>query len=164
MGWATGWATGLAHRVPIGIKTSPRPDPLGQWATHGLGRPLARWAVGFLGRVVGRELFDDPYNNGFEIIICYCFISHSMQPIMKPSNAQRLLSLPNLKFPLQNSSKEDKVVIFDMDNTFTIMPSISPLVALGWPMPLRNHIIIYNKSWAQTPWLCHMVSPNCRNL
>jgi len=28
MGLATGWATGLAHRVPIGIKTSPRPDPL----------------------------------------------------------------------------------------------------------------------------------------
>ena len=54
-----------------------------------------------------------------------------MQSIMKPSNAQRLLSLPNLKFPLQNSSKEDKVVIFDVDNTFTIMPSISSFVAWG---------------------------------
>ena len=27
------------------------------------------------------------FNNGFEIVIFYCFISHSMQPIMKPSNA-----------------------------------------------------------------------------
>ena len=78
------------------------------------------------------------FNNGFEIVIFYCFISHSMQPIMKPSNAQRLLSLTNLKFPVQNGSKEDKVVIFDVDNTFTIMPSISSPIALGWPMPLRN--------------------------
>ena len=23
--------------------------------------------------------------------------------------------------------------------------------------------IIYNKSWAQTPWLRHVASPNCRN-
>ena len=29
MGWAMDWATGLAHRVPIGIKTIPWPNPLG---------------------------------------------------------------------------------------------------------------------------------------
>ena len=28
-GWAMGLATRLAHWVPMDIKTSPRPDPLG---------------------------------------------------------------------------------------------------------------------------------------
>ena len=28
---------------------------------------------------------------------------------------------------------------------------------------LRINHIIYNKSWAQTPWLRHVSSPNCRN-
>ena len=65
MGWATDWATGLAHRVPMGIKT----HDLTHWASGlpmGLnnnepGRPLAQWTVGFLGQVLGRGLFDDPY-------------------------------------------------------------------------------------------------------
>ena len=68
-----GWATGLAHRVPMGIKTNPRLDPLGWWLPMGLnnngpGRPLAQWAVGFLGRTVGRGLFDDPYVDAFLIM------------------------------------------------------------------------------------------------
>ena len=65
-----GQATGLAHRVPMGIKTSPRPNPLGKWATHGPGHPLARWAVGFLGRVVGHGLFDDPYEDSEDDVEC----------------------------------------------------------------------------------------------
>ena len=27
----------------------------------------------------------------------------------------------------------------------------------------QKHHIIYNKSWAQTPWLRQVASPNCRN-
>ena len=39
--WATGWAIGLAHRVPMGIKTNPRPDPLGYpWASITTGRAV----------------------------------------------------------------------------------------------------------------------------
>ena len=64
MDWAMGWATGLAHRVPMGIKT----HGLTHWASglpmglnnNGSGRPLAWWAVGFLGRTLGHGLFDDP--------------------------------------------------------------------------------------------------------
>ena len=67
MGWATGWATRLAHRVPMGIKTSPRPDPLASglpmdFNNNGSGRPLVWWAVGFLGRTLGREQKVNPKN------------------------------------------------------------------------------------------------------
>ena len=66
MGWATGWATRLAHRVLMGIKLA---HDLTYWASglpmglnnNGPGCPLARWAVGFLGRALGRGLYDDPY-------------------------------------------------------------------------------------------------------
>ena len=27
----------------------------------------------------------------------------------------------------------------------------------------ESNYIIYNKSWAQTPWLRQMATPNCRN-
>ena len=66
MGWATGWATRLAHRVLMSIKTN---HDLTHWANglpiglnnNGPSRLLAWWAVGFLGLAVGRGLFDDPY-------------------------------------------------------------------------------------------------------
>ena len=49
----------------MGIKTSPRPNPLGL-NNNGLGRPLARWATRFLGQAVGHELFDDPLLSNIE--------------------------------------------------------------------------------------------------
>ena len=45
MGWATGWATRLAHRVPMGLNN------------NGLGHPLAQWAVRFMGRAMGHGLW-----------------------------------------------------------------------------------------------------------
>ena len=51
-GKATGWANGLTHWVPISIKTSSWPDPLGYWATHGPQQQCASQTISLVGHRV----------------------------------------------------------------------------------------------------------------